>query len=212
MKYFLLFISFCLLFSATKISQIPLHQSLKQDDGPGFDGPDHDSCKSGKTCEFLNQIWARDTESVYLDTWDFHGVVAGLDPKTFILCDPKGESPYAKDANSVFYFEHLLPDAHLETFQQVNDRHGKDARHVYLGTKVIAEADPLSFRSFPENVWYAKDQKHVFYTGQIVTEAKPDAFEVLKQPGNCGKGCWFDAQDKYHKFANGKMVLTGGRH
>ncbi len=223
MKNFILFICFC---SARAIAEAPSKNKQRlqpapqfskqhfpdEDDGPGFDGPNHDSCKKGKSCQFLNAIWAKDLQHVYLDTWDFHGVVSGLDPKTFVLFDPKGESPYAKDAKSVFYFEEQIPNVDLKTFQQVNDRYGKDGKQVYQGTRIMSEADPFSFTSVPRNAWYAKDNQHVYYSGRIVAEADPNTFVVLKHQGKCGGGCWFEAQDGQNKFANGKRVILGERH
>lgn len=179
----------------------------RKEEGAGNDGPVQDSCKS-PSCINLNSMYSKDSERVYIDSVDYKGVIAGADPKTFVLLSRKGKSPYAKDKNTVFFFEEPVTQADPKTFRQLNERYGKDANHVFHMATILTGADAKTFSTpYPHHVWHAKDEHRVFYAGEVVAKADPATFKVLKDDKSCGPNCTYRAEDKNHKYGINAEVV-----
>lgn len=142
----------------------------------------------------VDYCWARDKDHVYT------GLASGLGPQIFEAVDvstlvPFQTNPsyycYGKDKNHAYWFyekdEGILPQADLQTFTTDDSiaPFAKDKAHVYLLDKVVQDADPATFRTFPLSK-YAKDATHVYMFGYqlanwapIVVGADPNTFEPL---------------------------------
>jgi hypothetical protein len=97
--------------------------------------------------------------------YDFYGAktrVAGADPATFKV-------------------QPLPPHALGPCEHAADEFYGADRAHVFYDGKVIAGADPASFRPLAEYE-YGEDRKAIFYQGKALAGADPASFRILLWP------------------------------
>lgn len=140
------------------------------------------------------------------------------------------DSGYSTNGQSIYCDGKPLPGADMKTFVPIWSsvangnypyRYAKDDAHVYYNCEVVPQADPATFVSIfmnePDGDYtnYSKDKNYVFHDSPgvaptIVVGADPTTFQSVAlsdQPfESCGTNCMFDAQDKNHKYYQGKIV------
>ncbi len=127
-------------------------------------GYDHDAkgevtFKQPVNFQPLNATFAKDDHRGF-----FRGSeIAGSDGPSFEALSEHD----AKDRRAVYYADQELKLAYFFEFQ-LNGR-----------VKVVAQADPASYRLFPRAPFYARDHKNVFYSGDIFPVKDVETFEVL---------------------------------
>lgn len=112
--------------------------------------------------------FTKNTDKVYFN----NAPIEGSDPNTFEVLGWY----YSKDKNQVYWVEptcrceiSIVTEANPSTFVQVSSIHAKDSRSVYIGGRVISDADPYTFVSFPL-VGFSKDASHVYFNGESAEE------------------------------------------
>ncbi len=143
--------------------------------------------------------------------------VMGADPATFKEVDfyigqdkhraYKGSTPlqikdYSKltEIGSIMYSDEyhiydlefrILKDADVSSFEHISDNWYRDKSHVWWSNKIVAEANPMTFRPVPvtsgsgslgTDFNYGKDDKHVFWNDSIIQGADPESFEKRDFP------------------------------
>jgi hypothetical protein len=156
------------------------------------------------TFTVLNFQYGKDAGHVYTiheDEESYVGLVGGADPKTFV---PLGNS-YAKDADHIYWNGMEIQGADLATFSTFRDNYyAKDKNRVYRegGPVTNLNLDPTTFIAL--NNVYVKDAHEVCYItvvdAQCLIGADPATF-ILSTSSQT-----FEAQDKNHKYRNGKIV------
>jgi hypothetical protein len=110
---------------------------------------------------FLNDYFAKDGARAYYCISDGCDAINGADAHTFKALS----FAYAKDSNSVYYRNSLLPDASPETFVVLEDRYGKDGVNFLAGIGIMV-LNPLHIMSFTE-------------TGMRLINATPNSIRKL---------------------------------
>jgi len=99
---------------------------------------------------------------------------------------------------------------------------------VYFNDQVIEGADPNSFVFIDASGgdiisgYYAKDMSHVYFSDNagesltVLQDADPSTFGlvpfytntkgIVVQDASCGGNCYYEAQDKNHKYLDGQIV------
>ena len=75
------------------------------------------------------------------------------------------------------YHTAILVDADPTTFQQINNKYGKDAVQVFHRSLPLVGADPSTFMLLSNG--YAADATQVFYNHKLLLGADPNTFERL---------------------------------
>jgi hypothetical protein len=96
----------------------------------------------------------------------------GVDASTFEYLGSK----YSKDANSVYYFDILLTDADVGTFE-VLDAYAKDQNSVYFWNASIEGVDVDSF--VEKGPYYGVDKDQIYYCYNSVEGSDAASFEDL---------------------------------
>lgn len=165
----------------------------------------------------LNYAYAKDKNNVYtLQPGVVNDastvVLSGADPATFQVLS----SYFAKDAASVYGGGSKIDNADAQTFIVIAGVIAKDKNRVYVGSRPISGADSQTFENVG-NSSYWKDSLHVYYFDypdfSTVEGADPTTFAVLNEskPLSCGSNCYYDSQDKNHKYLWGVVVGTTTR-
>lgn len=154
----------------------------------------------------LNGIYSKDKDHIYYETADGSGKIEGADVATFQLLSTTGESAYTKDAKRVYFFGEPVPGADAQTFVQLNDRHGKDLKHVFLMKEIVNDADVPSFETPYQSAWYARDKNNVYTSGKKFKLADPDSFST-GEDRSCGKGCRYRMEDKRYRYNHADQVV-----
>jgi hypothetical protein len=159
------------------------------------------------TRQWGTHSYSKDKNRVYYAACGDDGcgvsVIVGADPRTFTVV-------------------HSIPT-------EMNG-YAKDGRNVYFDANVVAGADPDTFTFLGATTYnsgdYFKDKGHVYWFSALNDNAAPllegvdassfvlasssletkDPSLVLAQTISCGQGCLFDAQDKNHKYLNGRIA------
>jgi hypothetical protein len=114
----------------------------------------------------------------------------------------------------VYVSGYFLSDADPQTFEALDNYYGKDSSHIYWIIEgeegpephEIVDADPQTFTPILGHEAFAKDKNHVYWLGYLISDADPATFSVVYPLQQCGPRCWFDSQDKNHKYLEGQAV------
>lgn len=107
------------------------------------------------TYEVIGFLYSKDKNNVYLFG---DRKIANADPATFTLIS---EESYAKDKSHIFYYDNILKDADLATFELLDNEYSRDKNSVYKGQYKIDGADPATFVIFSYDL--SKDKNGVYY-------------------------------------------------
>lgn len=154
----------------------------------------------------INSIYAKDDKHVYIETTDKSGIIEGADPSTFQILSKDGDSAYTKDVNSVYFYGEKIARADAKTFIQLNDRYGKDLKHVFHMQAIIEKCDLASFIAPYSNVWYAKDKSTVYSGANPISNADPETFSV-GEDRSCGSNCTYRSEDKQYRFDTKDQII-----
>lgn len=163
------------------------------------------ACRDGKPGFFDRSGYhVRDGVVWFLPNWTSHAfVVQNADPATFVFPLPKGgDTDYARDAKRVFLAGRVIPDADAATFEIIDERFTRDARHVFLGRDVFCD-DPQYFSRVSVN--FVKDS-------QVVYDLNPKGGEriVSRDPANFRQisvdGSYSFCADTERVFVNGNLI------
>lgn len=189
----------------------------------------------GATFELINSYYAKDSLHYYFlnpEGGDFSVFNIPCDHSSFTTL----EYPYSKDKSHVFYRNEIIQGATPQLFIITNHYYSRDSKHVYYRTKVITGADPVTFTLFKENessmgeMVYARDKNGIYCNEHFFSVADIHSFRILNEKYTSDKnGVYYkmkrisnadaatfkvyphflgdaDAEDKYHKFGEGKVV------
>jgi hypothetical protein len=115
-------------------------------------------------------------------------------------------SSYSMDKGHVYWeratsdgpIRFVVAEADPKTFKGIEDRWGKDAKHIFYGGSIVKNADPKTFICI-RGTW-GKDAKFVFYEDKMVKSADPKTFYVYE-------GHYYDtARDKKYIYVNGERI------
>ena len=91
--------------------------------------------------------------------------------------------PYTNDGKQVRYyyadefgFGSVKVDADPQTFEDLGDSYGRDAKHVFIEGKLVEGADGATFKYLGE--LYGVDANHVWHYDTIMSTADPKSFRV----------------------------------
>jgi len=189
----------------------------------------------GKTFELISDHYAKDSKKYYYCTpvdgqYEIKTITCHYE--SFVVIDYQ----YAKDNNSVFYDGIKLSDAESSTFELISFGYAKDNQHVYFRNVKVLNADPTSFNTFTENEYsmgetvYAKDKKGIYINDKHFAAADVSTFKIMNGKYTMDKnGVYYqmkkvknadplsfkvfphfmgdaDAEDKNHKYGEGKVV------
>ena len=158
-----------------------------------------------------NSEWAKDTQHVY----DYGQIVSGANPATFAVStvDPS----YATDGGTLFYStasEYLgtyesYKGVDSTTLQILSSGYAKDKIHVFFKANVLDGVDPASV-DFLNYRGYIKDKNSVFLVHESDLNPIPPLAEMVNGADvatfTAVQGNGYDAQDKNHKYFQGKVV------
>jgi DKNYY family len=189
----------------------------------------------GATFELIDSYYAKDSLHYYFlnpEGGDFSVYNLPCDYSTFTPL----VYPYSKDKSNVFYRNEIIQGATPQHFIITGHPYSRDSRFVYYRTKKITGADPESFTLFKENessmgeMVYAKDKNGIYCNEQLFAAADIPSFRILNEKYTIDKnGVYYkmkrmpnadaatfkvyphflgdaDAEDKNHKFGEGKEV------
>ena len=178
----------------------------------------------GESFDRINSFYAKDKQKyfyIYSDQVNYELKPVDCDYRSFELID----FTYTKDKNHVFF-----------NGEKIKYSFSKDLENVFFRNKVIDHADPNTFILFEENetslgeTYYAKDKSNIYINDRIFSGADISTFKVLNEKYCTDKnGVYFqmkkvknadplsfnvyphyfgdaDAEDKNHKFGDGKIV------
>lgn len=157
------------------------------------------------------QYW-KTTDAVYVRRVDEERRIPNADPVTFAIIDDE----FAKDATRVYYAGCELAGADPTSFSAIaGGTYGKDAAHVYWRWFPLPGADAATFVTLPWD--YGKDARRVFYAEDIVSNTDPATFQSYDdqktwcstpggEPQTIAAECYYNAEDKNHKYMLGKRV------
>lgn len=110
---------------------------------------------------------------------------------------------WAHDKLDYYVGKQPTPIADSSTFQVIQSWYAKDAKQVYFGSAVLADADPVSFQGIGgESGEFAKDAKQVYWQDRVVEGCDPATFQLL--PYRFAK----DSQRAYFCYASGSPPLA----
>jgi hypothetical protein len=132
-----------------------------------------------------NYVWISDTENgAYAEQ------VLGVDPKTFTLI--KGNH-YRDNSTGISFNSYYM-----------------DSKAVYYNGSVVKvlTSDISKFHILGTKYNdYSADSTFVYFNGTKVIDVDLQTFTYFdSDPISCGTNCTYDAQDKSHKYLNGKIV------
>jgi hypothetical protein len=107
---------------------------------------------------------------------------------------------YSKDTQAVYHHGTIkLYLCDPLTFQFIDTRHPfvRDATHVYMGSRLIAEADAVSFKVV--DYLYQRDAKRFYYYGTAIDGSNVETFQILPDSGY--------ARDQVSAYYNGKKII-----
>ena len=168
----------------------------------------------GRVARDRNDYYAVNFEDNLGGQYPLHMNMAAF--KLLIPAEPTGmsndpwdnlwEQLWARDDTKYVVGGKTYPIADPATFEALGYGFAKDAKQAYFLDKVIAGADPHTFRivspDHPANwAWtfarYAKDANRVYYKGEIVPDADAATFEVVNER---------EFKDKNHTYREGRVV------
>ena len=149
---------------------------------------DFPATSSRATKAAMNGMYSVSGGSVYYDDGFYfrHAIVADADPLSFsplLLPASNAQSGYGKDKTNVYYFNHVIPDAHPNSFV------------------VLGEVDNVG-----GNDIFAEDSKQVYVASIPIPKADPATFRIMTEPQRCGDGCFFEAIDKNFLYYQDEAV------
>lgn len=189
----------------------------------------------GRSFRLIDAWYAKDTTGYYYieGTGGDHAITRiTCDPSSFRIIDPT----YAVDKEHVFVSGTRLPEARPAGFTVLGSSYARDEEHVFFRNKRVDGADPASFTLFPDNersrgeVYYAQDKDGIYVNERPFTGVDRASFRVLDEKYTLDKnGVYFrmkkvsgadplsfkvyphylgdaDAEDKAHKYGDGKVV------
>jgi hypothetical protein len=83
--------------------------------------------------------------------------------------------------------------------------YGSDGIHVFYKGRVVTGADPATFTTVSDGIYYqeyGKDKDHVYFEDTTIQGADPSTFKTLKeQPSEgCGPGAYaIDSRDVFYR-------------
>lgn len=148
-------------------------------------------------------------------------ILPSANPKTFELIN--GTAGFARDDKNVYAYQSAIPQADVATFTTVqypggiSDIYAKDKNNVYYcvydslnNVGILDGADSSTFvvlgqigNGSAEDT-YAKDKNHVYWDTQVISNADLNTFAFVSNGDSNGTA--FDAQDKNHKYFQGRVV------
>lgn len=189
----------------------------------------------GATFELINSYYAKDSLRYYFlnpEGGEFSVTSIPCDHSTFTPL----EYPYSKDKSHVFYRNEIIQDASPQHFIIIGHPYSSDSESVYYRDKKIPGADPATFTLFKENestlgeMVYAKDKNGIYCNEHHFHGIDISSFRILNEKYTIDKkGVYYkmklmptadaasfkvyphflgdaDAEDKNHKFGEGKEV------
>ena len=189
----------------------------------------------GKTFELISDHYAKDAYKYYYCTpydgkYEIKPITCHY--TSFVIIDHQ----FAKDNTQVYYSGNKIKEADAPSFKMISFGYSKDKQNVYFQNKLIAGADPITFTPFEENenslgeTVYAKDKSSVYINDKRFAAADVTTFRILNEKYTVDKnGVYFrlkkvlnadaatfrvfphfvgdaDAEDKNHRFGEGKLV------
>lgn len=129
------------------------------------------------TFEVLHHgTYGKDSKRCYHKTTS----IALADPASFVSLTEY----YAKDKRHAYCGDQLIPGSHAESFELIDSKWSKDKDHCYVhsydGVRVVAGADPRSFRVLGGylNSW-ASDKNSYFYNHEKTPTRDTASFRIL---------------------------------
>ncbi len=189
----------------------------------------------GISFELISEHYAQDLKRYYYylpfdDTYVINPILCHYE--SFEVIDYQ----YAKDNTNVFFEGDKLQEAESKTFMMISHGYAKDTFHVFFRDKILENADPFSFTPFKENenslgeTVYAKDKNGIYVNDKLFIETDVVSFKILNEKYTLDKnGVYYhmkkvknadplsfkvfphfmgdaDAEDKNHRFGEGKVV------
>lgn len=190
----------------------------------------------GKTFELIDDAYAKDAlHYYYVQAYSDGGYevkAISCQYGSFQVLDYQ----FAKDAHNAFYLGNRINGADPAGFELLGHGYSKDAQHVYFESGQVAGADPQTFVLFEENehslgsTVYARDKNGIYINETAFKGVDVATFKILNEKYTMDKnGVYFqmkkvrnadpnsfqvyphymgdaDAEDKNHKYGDGKVV------
>lgn len=168
---------------------------------------------------YLVELSSEDSEDPEYSSLVRFDEIKGSDTKTFtyvgqpLLTDQEREiswrtsaDSYAKDAYHVYSGSYLLPDFDPVTFENLKSGYIKDKSHVGIFGVGSGPVKAADASSFTVlGNGYAKDKKSIYYYGNVVDGADVDTFFVNEKVRNDYSNF---AKDKNYTYENGERSIS----
>lgn len=190
----------------------------------------------GSTFEIIDTYYAKDAKQYYYcnpggdDQYSITAIPCQYE--SFSIIDYQ----YSKDNTSVYFREKKMLMADAASFIIIGSQYAKDNNNVYFNAKEIPGADPNTFELFKENensngeTYYARDKKGIYVNDQYFKDADAQSFRIFNEKYTMdNQGIYYkmkkmknadpttfkvyphymgdaDAEDKHHKYGDGKVV------
>lgn len=189
----------------------------------------------GITFELISDHYAKDSLRYYY-CWPIDGEYQIKPIPCHFQSFDVIDHQYAKDNKNVFYEGDKLSKAESNSFELISSGYAKDNNHVFFRNNIVEKADPFSFTTFTENensmgeTVYSKDKNGIYVNDKHFVGADVATFRLLNEKYTLDKnGVYFrmkkvknadllsfrvyphfignaDAEDKNHKYGDGKIV------
>ena len=121
-------------------------------------------------------------------------IIEGADSKSFEVINPTHSSrdKYAKDKNSVYYFQEVIEGAIPSTFRLLTEWYAVDSESVFFIGSLLPGKDEKTFEVL--NGFWTRDKNGIYFFHKAVDVCDPDSFEVVLEIWAVDSECTYSGE------------------